>query len=296
MRSPTPSKLSMNRALKVISLLTILVASGCSEYDTDTIGQEFAPVNSLVSQFVHPVYVEYREGGVRIWGPYSDVVSANADGARLSITSADDSLALFVYGNAVGDSLNPLDGQLRIDIDRDFALYLNGLSLHSTSGPAIEVQADDHICYIVVTAGSTNALSDTIYQTQYRNGAMLEADGCLYVSGQLYFDGRGTLSVRNAAPARWDADWGDSIYTHALYARGGMVCNYALTANLTSLHGDAIHTAGAEVKLVKGTWNLYPARDTINSAGAEIAIGAEAKLYVNDSLWIASADTTIVSQ
>lgn len=280
-----------------IGLLALLATTiGCSEYDTHTIGQNFAPANSLVSQFVHPVYVEYREGDVRIWGPWADAVMADADGARLTITSDDDSLALLVYGDARGDSLNPRSGQLRIDIDRDFALYLNGLSLHSTSGPAIEVQADDHICYVVVATGSKNVLSDTLYQTQYRDGEILEADGCLYVSGQLYFDGKGSLTVRNAAPTRWDADWGDSIHTHALYARGGMVCNYALTANLTSLHGDAIHTAGAEVKLVKGTWNLYPGRNTINSEEAEIAIGAEAKLYVNDSLWIASADTTIVSQ
>ncbi len=266
-------------------ILTMFCAlPGCDDYDTDVIGTAFSPYNSLVSRFVHPVFVEFRGGGVRVWGPYAYLVNDERDGARVTITSDDDSLALVVYGNAVGDSLQPLDGQLKVVMENDFAIYLNGLYLHSSNGPAIEMQADDANCYLVVTSGSTNVLSDTIYETQYENGSIQEADGCIFTSGILYFDGKGTLTVNNHALPRWDEDWGDSVYTHALYACGGIVCNYALTANLTSLYGDAIHTSGAQVRLVKGTWNLYPGRDTINTEGAEISVGDSAYIYVNDSL------------
>jgi len=269
-----------------LSILALISVPGCDEYNTDVLGTKFAPLNSLVSSYVHAVYVEYRDGDVRIWGPNADLVTAQMEGARLTITSEDDSLALVVYGNAMGDTIAPMHGQLKITMDRDFALYLNGLSLHSDKGPAVEIQAEDHICYLVVPKNSKNVLSDTLYATQYLDGSIVEADGCLFVNGQLYLDGTGSLDVRNVAKPRFDSDLGDSIYTHALYARGGLICNYALTATLRSSYGDAIHTSGAEVKLVKGTWNLYPGRDTINTEGADITLGDAAKLYVNDSLLI----------
>lgn len=268
-----------------IALVPTFFMCSCDEYNTNVLGTRFNPANALVSQFVHPVYIEYKDSDIRIWGPYKDLIDYQIDGQRLSITSVDDSLALLVYGNAVGDTAHYMNGQLKISIDRDFALYLNGLKLHSNSGPAIEVQADEQICYLVVSNNSKNVLSDSLYQTQYHDGSIQEADGCLYVSGQLYLDGKGQLTIQNAAEARYDADLGDSIYTHALYARGGVICNYALQADLTSLHGDAIHTSGSEVKLLNGTWHLYPGRDTISTEGAAITIGESAKIFVNDSIY-----------
>jgi len=275
----------------IISILALSSVPGCDDYDTDVLGTNFYPLNSLVSSYVHAVYVEYRDGGVRIWGPNADLVTAHSDGGRLTISSDDDSLALVVYGDAVGDTLNPMDGQLKINMERDFALYLNGLVLHSHQGPAVEIQADDHICYLVVPKNSKNILSDSLYTTQYLDGSIQEADGCFYMSGQLYMDGLGTLTLNNVAHPRYDYDLGDSIYTHALYARGGLICNYALTAILSSKYGDAIHTAGAEVKLVKGTWKLYPGRDTINTEEAGFTIGETAKVYVNDSLFTLPVDS-----
>lgn len=276
----------------LVSILALLAVPGCDDYNTDVLGAKFSPLNSLVSPFVHAVYVEYNDGGVRIWGPNADLVTAQMDGAYLTITSDDDSLALVVYGNVMGkDTMNLHSGQLKINMDRDFALYLSGLTLHSDQGPAIEVQADEHICYLVVARNSVNHLSDTLYATQYKNGSIQEADGCLFVSGQLYMDGTGTLNIHNVAQPRYDADLGDSIFTHALYARGGLICNYGLTASLTSKYGDAIHTAGAEVKLVKGTWNLYPGRDTINTEEAGFTIGELAKVYVNDSIFTLPIDS-----
>lgn len=275
----------------LVSILALLAVPGCDDYNTDVLGTKFLPLNSLVSSYVHAVYVEYRDGDVRIWGPNADLVNAQKEGVRLTITSNDDSLALVVYGNAIGDTLHPQNGQLKIQMEHDFALYLNGLTLHSDKGPAIEIQSEEHVCYLVVPKNSKNFLSDLHYETQYKNGFILESDGCLFASGQLYLDGTGSLDITNVAPPRFDADMGDSIYTHALYARGGLICNYALTATLKSKYGDAIHTSGAEVKLVKGTWNLYPGRDTINTEEAGYTIGEAAKVYVNDSLFTLPIDS-----
>ena len=282
------SRSSASKLTILFALILVMFCAlpGCDDYDTDVVGTAFSPYNSLVSRFTYPVFVEFRGGGVRVWGPNAHLVSQQRNGARITITSDNDSLALVVYGNAVGDSVKPLDGQLRVEMEHDFALYLKGLYLHSAKGPAIEVQADEANCYLVVTNSSTNVLSDSVYETQYADGHIQEADGCLYVSGMLYFDGKGTLTLNNRALPRWDSDWNDSIYTHAIYARGGLICNYALTANLTSLYGDAIHTGGSQVRLLKGTWNLYPGRDTINTEGAPVIIGDTATIYVNDSILV----------
>lgn len=267
-------------------LLLTLLLSGCDQYNTDVLGTAFQPTNSLVSSFVHPVYVDYREGGVRVWGPYADAVTAQIEGARLSLTSQDDSLAIIVYGNAVGDSLHHVNGQLKVTMERDFALYLNGLKLHSDQGPAIEIQAEEHICYLVLGKNKTNILSDSLYATQYHDGLAQEPNGCLYVYGQLYLDGTGSLTLHNVAEPYISSRTGDSVYTHALYARDGMVCNYAVTSQLTSRYGDAIHSLGAEVRIVKGKWNLYPARYAIQTEGAIFSLGEDAKVYVNDSLFV----------
>lgn len=246
-------------------LLFAFVLPACEEYNTYTVGTKFEPLNPLVSRFVHFVNVKFSEGDVSIWGPYVDLIKVEKDSARITITSQDDSLALIVYGDAVGDSLHHYHGQLRILIEQDFALYLTGLHLYSIDGPAIEVQGEESTCYMVLGKGSDNVLSDTLYHTQYVDGFIQEADACLYVAGTLYLDGTGKLTVHNRALPRYDADWGDTVYTHALYACGGLYCNYGASVNLHSKYGDAIHTSTTEVKMVRGTWNLYPGRDTINT-------------------------------
>lgn len=264
-------------------LFVLSLLSSCDEYNTDVVGKTFSPYNSLVSQYVHHVYVEYKEGDVRIWGPNRDLVKYTGD-SRLTITSEDDSLALFVYGDAVGDdSLHRYHGQLKIEMDRDFALYLNGLRLRSISGPAIDVQAKGHICYLVVCNKSTNYLSDSVYQSPSEAGRL---DGCLNVNGLLYMDGMGGLDIHSFAHPRFDETLRDSIYSHAIFARDGMICNYKMSGKLRSDYGDAIYTSGSEVKLLKGSWYFYTGRDTICTEDAEITIGEDAQIYLDDSLWV----------
>ena len=260
----------MIRYIKTFTVVAVLMLSAllpsCDEYNTDVMGTAFNPANSLVSQFIYPVYVEYGGGDVRVWGPNKDLVSTTSDGARLTVTTLSDSIALIVYGNAEGDTIKPLHGQLHVMADNDFAMYLNGLRLHSEQGPAIDVESDpDRTCYIVVGHKSDNVLTDS---TDPGRGF-----GCIHVDGALYFDGTGTISVTSQS-----AD--------AIYAAGGLVCNYALTANLTSLLADAIHTSGNEVRLLKGTWKVYPGRFPVNTEGAPAYLGEEAKLYINDSLFV----------
>ena len=249
---------SICRIAAILTWLTMAVTS-CEDYDTHhDKGTSFEPYNSVVSRFTHLVYIEYKQGTVRVWGPYADSVQVSQEGARLSVQATSDSLALFVYGNAVGDTLRPLFGQLQVQSDRNFALYLNGLYLHSNFGPALQVETQDDTCYLVLPGGSKNVLSDTLYAAD----ASANELACLSIDGHLYFVGTGALTLRNSArPVMLSAT--DSLLTHALLSSGNVLCNNSMTARFISHFGDAIHTQNGEVRLLRGTWHHYAGQDSL---------------------------------
>lgn len=281
------NKNTTNKGLRYAfaALLFVAICLGCSEYNTDVLGTAFKPANSLVSRFTHAVYLEFREGSVRAWGPYCSEIDLTVDGAHASITTTSDSLAIIAYGDAMGDSIMPFVGQLSIRSKNDYALYLNGLRIASDLGPAIESQTSAR-CILVVANGSKNQLEDTEYSTRRDSeGFVEEADGCLFVRGQLVLNGTGELTIHSNAPARYDEIDEDSIYQHAIYAQGGIVCNYSTKLTLTTVSGDAIHTSGTEARLVKGTWKLYPNHLGIETEDGLISINDSATVLVNDSIY-----------
>lgn len=258
-----PSKIKLPLSL-CLSALALCSLPGCDDYDTHhNQGDSFTPYNTLVADFVHLAFVQFQDGKVKISGPYADAVTVQRqEDARLALSLSDDSLALFVSGNAMGDTLCPLHGQLSIQSNTDFALYLNGLHLHSNEGPALSVEVGQHTCYLVVPKGSTNVLTDSIL-TPSEQVLSDPALGCLSVHGALCLDGTGELKLYNRARPQYVPSLGDTLWPQALYAQRGLTCNYSVAATLVSLYGDAIRTAGGEVKLLKGTWKLCAGRDSL---------------------------------
>ena len=243
----------------LIAVGWIVAAASCEDYDTHhDKGTSFEPYNSQVSRFAHPVYIEYKRGGARVWGPCSDSIQVEHDGARMRVSTSADSLAIFVYGNAVGDTLQPLHGQLQIESKRNFALYLNGLCLRSNFGPALQVEVVGDTCFLVIPGGSKNVLSDTLYAAD----APIEQRACLSVEGHLYLIGTGALTLRNMASPVMLSET-DSLLSHALLSSGNVLCNNSLTARFISRYGDVIHTEGGEVRLLRGTWHHYAGQDTL---------------------------------
>lgn len=272
-------------ALFVVLCFCLALLAGCEDYDTDSLGNRFRPHNSLVSRFVHPVYIEYQVGEVRVWGREADVacVDARIEGAHLSLDVLADSLALFVYGNAMGDTLPKNNASLRIESDCDYALYLEGLKLYSTHGPCLSCQGQG-TCYLVLVNNSRSVFIDADYQdVPHHDGA----NGCLEFGCPLIFDGVGTLSVESQADTWYDADYADSVRVHALLSDYGVLCNYGAKVDLRTHSGSAIYTDGGEVKLVKGTWRLYhsPMLKGIETMGGTISFGDSVRVTVNDSIY-----------
>lgn len=260
----------------IILLPSVFLTSSCEEYNTDVLGEGFHPLNGIVGDYTHLVYVEYSKGSVRVWGKSADEVSYEAKGARLTLRCQRDSLAFFVYGNAVGDSLHPYDGQLRIEGDHSYALYLSGLRLYSKEGPAIDLQ-NQSTCFLVIPAKSQNALYDSVYTSGFdADGMYVERDGCLFSRGPLVVDGSGTLSINSVAEPRYDKVLDDSLYVHALYAMGGIACNYSVKMNLYSQYGDGLHVEADDVVIAKGYWDISAGRHGIcNTVGGVHLTGGD---------------------
>ena len=244
----------------VIMLLSAIVAghlASCSEYDTDSVGGGFIPVNSQVRSFTHLVYVEYSTTDVRIWGPCKDEVTANVDGLHVSLQCDVDSLTIIAYGYpATAD--RDLNGSLQIHSDRSYALYLNGLALSSNGRPTISCLGRG-LCYIVLPEKSKNKL---LAIGKAPEGA---ADGCLYAESQILLGGTGDLEVSNQmAPAIGQ-------YAHAISA-AGLQCQYKVSVTAEAPYGDGIHVVHSMLSSL-GTWQVTAGRNGI-SAGDSIVLYA----------------------
>ena len=213
-------------------LLTLVCTlAACSEWDTNGLGKSFVPNNLQVSKFTHLVYVEFSSDDIKIWGPnVKDVVVAGR-GNHLVLQNLSDSLALFVYGyTSANDSLGVTDNSITIESDLPYALYLNGLSLHSQQQTAIS-STGQGACHLVIPQASKNQLY-----------------GGLHTDGDLIVSGTGTLTIESD---------GNCISASSLY------CQYAVTMNLYSRKGDGIELRDGSMKSTLGTWEITAARNGI---------------------------------
>ena len=218
--------------LVMVVAVVLSALAGCSDWNTDTLGQTFVPANSQVRNFTHPLFVEYSDGEVSIWGTATDEVEFKVDDMHVNIRNASDSLALFVYGfPAQKDSLEQTDASLCIHSNMPYALYLTGLSMRSQELPVICGQGTGD-CHVVLPANSRNQLY-----------------GSVTFEGAVNLTGRGALSI-------------DSRYT-ALSART-LQCQYPVTVTINSDHGDGIDLQGA-MRSTDGKWLINAALNAIST-------------------------------
>ncbi len=94
-------------------------------------------------------------------------------------------------------------GSVKIYSDKVFKLVLNGVSLVSSNGPAINIQSKK-ICYVVLPAGTDSALTDgATYLPQYdATNGVEDAKGVLFSEGQLAFSGTGSLVINGVCAGK----------------------------------------------------------------------------------------------
>jgi hypothetical protein len=239
-------------------LLSVVAFTACEgETDGPAAGEQFTPYNRLVREYKHLVTITYAGTSVQVSGAGADLVRVTRDAAspaRLTVQSSAKGIAYFVSGKSD-------DGQLRIESTLPYALYLNGLTLRSTSGPALySPTAVDS--YVVLCTKSKNTLSDS--------GVYADSSACVYLGGRIIFDGDGTLTINSEAAARTEA--GDTLCVHGLTARGGISAPYAVTLNVTAPGGDGIHTADSTLEVGASTYTVQAARHGLCSLAGNVTL------------------------
>lgn len=240
--------------LYLLSVLTMGIWTSCGENNSESVITRFFPANSIVRSFTHAVYVEFSQGDIRVWGPYSHEVEVEADAGHLSLINHTDSLALILYGfPSANDSASVSNYNIAISSNCDYALYLNKLTLRSQQKPVIS-SGGNVTCYLVLPNKSKNVLSSV------QSPAVIEHVGALVISGE------GELSLTNNASRQ------QGFEPAALIAHKGLLCQYNVKLSMTCPEGDAIRVSGGPLRSSLGTWTFDAGQHAISNPGDSIIL------------------------
>jgi len=187
-----------------------------------------AAIDSIVA--VHQVKVVYSGSSAQVTIPaaLATDVTAQVSGAHVVLTNNNVSNEMeFVLSGSSTDGSFTYNGQYKT------TLVLNGLTLTSGQGAALDIQCGKRIG-IVLQDGTTNTLSDYAQGTQ---------KACLNCKGHIEFEGAGTLNVTGNL-------------SHAIKSKEYLQLKKSTgTINILSAVGDAIHT-GQYYQQNGGTVNI----------------------------------------
>lgn len=180
-------------------ILPLLFALACSgdealEKDDDNNGEteeievpdEFE-TNSKDITLSNSIGIDFGSNGtVTVTNPYTSSVSITETNGNVVIQSAiaDTELNYILSGQTTS-------GSVKIYSDYKFALVLNGVSIVSTSGPAVNIQSGKKVTVSVI-AGTNNRLADS---STYPSDDSEDMKAALFSEGQLVFSGTGALQV-----------------------------------------------------------------------------------------------------
>lgn len=177
----------------------------------------------------YDIYIIYNGSSVTITNPLASAgVTITDSAARVSVvtTAGISDITYHVSGTTT-------DGCLNISSDKRFSLSLEGASITSTTGAAINSIIDKKMT-VILADNSVNYLKDCA------NGAQKAA---LYSKGQVFFYGNGTLTVEGQTKHAISS--GDYIEIYG----GNIIVTSAVS---DGLHGDYIRMHGGSVT-VSGT-------------------------------------------
>ena len=135
--------------------------------------------------------VAWNGSQVTVTGDAGDSVTVTTTGGDVTIGSTTQRYLQLTVGGTCDD------GSLLVYSDRPWGLVMNGLTLTNEDGPAINNQSGKAL-YVTVADGTENTLADGYeYADAPVNalGAVIDQKGTFFSEGQIYFRGKGTLTV-----------------------------------------------------------------------------------------------------
>lgn len=209
--------------------------SGLSDIDSVTFahtddGEEETAADTVSIDLSRVVDIQWTGNSVQVTNPLSsDGVSVNVSGAHVVVRSTIDR-ADVVYRLSGTTS----DGSLSVTSSRKLVLYFNGVSLTSTTGPAVQVMSDVRTA-VHLAAGTVNRLVDG--EGQSHKGA-LQSVGRIEIQGTA-----GTLQVTGRSKHGVQTSGSTKILGGTLQVLGAVkdamnVDNFVMIEGQVSVTGD----------------------------------------------------------
>lgn len=249
---------------------------------------------------VNGIHITWNNGvAPTIVNGYADQglsISANGEIVTVNAATGLDDLTYVLDGRSV-------DGSLVINTDKSLILYLDGLHLHSATGPAIRV-VDDHRATLHLATGTSNFISDTTNITATEHKAALQSQGKIEIQGD------GSLTVKGYTKHAIQSSgktiimngtvnvYGQSTTGDAMNVDDFVMQDGSLTINSVGdgIDGDQGHiqVSGGTINItctsagVKGmgcdsTINIGGGNITINMSGADSkGISGNSNVYITD--------------
>jgi hypothetical protein len=193
------------------------------------------------------IKIEYKGSSVEITNPYSEV-RTEKDGADVVIRISDASTTEYNFVLS-GTTSN---GSLKFYGDVKKGLYLNGVSITNTKGPAINIQKSKRISVHLVD-GTKNTLTDGENYSAPPTGDT-KAKGAFFSEGRLEFNkGNGSLEVKGK-------------YNHAIVVDNAIEIKYG-KITVSEAENDGIH-ANDSIRVSGGEITIKSKGDAIQSEKA----------------------------
>lgn len=145
--------------------------------------------------FDYVIEIDFTENTAQLASEATQVIT-NDGVTPLTVDSGSVTVAATAYGITISSDVDAnirynlsgeLDGTLCMSSEADYQLYLDGVTIIGSAGPALDLESSEKV-FIVTAAGTTNILMDSSARSMTMKAA-------LYGKGPMVFGGNGTLMV-----------------------------------------------------------------------------------------------------
>lgn len=212
--------------------------------ETDDEYEDFLENSSFTSQ----VTIVYNGTSATVTNNVEGV-EVTTDGAHVTVNSTVKAVEYVLSGSAT-------NGSLKVYSEKKFQLTLNGVSLTSTIGAAINIQSSKRV-FVVATDGTENTLTDA---SDYSSSTVTDEDqkACFFSEGQLLFSGGGQLTV-------------NGNYKHGICSDDYVFIHAGTSITIASAVKDAIHT-NDKIVIGGGLLKITPSGDGLDCEEGNIDI------------------------
>ncbi len=199
------------------------------------------------SSFHSQINIAYNGNSATVSGSVGGV-TVTVDGANVTVNSTTKSVEYILSGSTT-------DGSFKIYSENKFKLTLNGVSITSAQGAAINIQSSKS-AFVDCASGTENTLTDASNYTNIIDGEDQKA--CLFSEGQLLFSGNGKLIV-------------NGNYKHGICSDDYVFIHSGTKIDVASAASDAIH-ANDKIVIAGGILVMTPSSDGLDCEEGNIDI------------------------